>query len=343
MIPRTLFILLTVTLTWAAPRGALAKISKDATELREAFKAMKKWKGNAEKDCSTRFEVWVDLAPYGAYKYPERSSREQLLSGGYLGAFLGNFFTELTSVCRTFHGNKPSACLPKVKPYKKIIFRGQPKFEAKNADLEVKLEGDTLTLVYPPNVQWRTGLVGKSLYKQLSCDGNEALPDPEAAAAKKKAAAAKPKLVKGSSLKEAARAYKRWHGMAEKECSTKFEVWVDTAPYDHYKYPEGYPREKLLSGGFLGLFITNWFNEMRGACRTFGGNKPTTCVPVLQKFKKIVFRPHHDIEAKNQDIDLVAAEGTLKVTYPPHVQWQTELMAKTLYKKFKCSGSEAME
>ncbi len=343
MLARTPLYLLVAAILCAAPSLASAKISKDAPELKEALKAMKRMKAHAEKDCMASFEVWVDLAPYDNYKYPERYPREKLVSGGYLGLFGSNLFSELTSVCRTFHGNKPSECQPKIKAFKKIVLKGHSNIDAKNADIEVKLEGDTFTLVFPPQVQWRTGLLGKKLYKQLSCDGNEALPDLEAEAATKKAAAAKPKLVKGSTLRAAAKAYKRWKGMAEKDCKTSFEVWVDVAPYDHYKYPEKYPRDKLMSGGFLGLFITNWFNEMRGACRTFGGNKPTTCVPVLKRFGKLVFRPHHDMEAKNTDIDLVASDGTLTVTYPPNVQWQNELMAKTLYKKFKCSGSDALE
>lgn len=144
-------------------------------------------------------------------------------------------------------------------------------------------------------------------------------------------------------IRPALKAMERWKGMAEKHCLTTFEVWVDLAPYAAYKYTEEFSRKKLLGTGFLGVYGTNLFNELRGVCRTFSGNKPSTCVPVLKKFKKLVFRPHSNIEAKNTDVALTADGETLTMVYPPAIQWQSGIMAKTLYEKFSCSGSEAQE
>ncbi len=143
-------------------------------------------------------------------------------------------------------------------------------------------------------------------------------------------------------IRAALKSMTRWKAMAEKACMTTFDVWVDLAPYAAYKYNEEYTRKKLLSAGYLGTAGSNLFNELRGACRTFRGNKPTTCVPVLKRFTKLVFRGHPKLEAKNTDVDLIADGKTLTVVYPPSIQWQTELMAKTLYSKFSCDGSEAM-
>ena len=159
--------LLSVNVT-ADAKGGLVK---STPEIKESVALAEKFVGFAKRDCEAKFEVFYDLRNYDTYAYDDTTTREKLLSTGWLGKSVTEILAELSSSCRTFSGNKPTTCVPHIQKLKKIVFMSHPKLDAKNNDGSVaKAGGDTLKIIYPPDVGGRGGHYLESIEALFDCD-----------------------------------------------------------------------------------------------------------------------------------------------------------------------------